>query len=156
MAIGLTDEDRVDSLYEADVVMWSERQTELLRRRAAGDFANDADLDWAHIAEEIEAVGRSARRELRSRLVLLVHHLLKWRYQPEFRSGSWRTTIRNQRNAIEDLLSESPSLKAALPEMFSAAYPRARLNAMDETGLLELPETNPLTIEQALSENFPE
>jgi hypothetical protein len=113
----------MDSLYDADVVLWSERQAELLRRHAAGDLANDAALEWDRIAEEIEAVGRSARRELQTRLVLLLHHLLKWRYQPEFRSGSWRTTIRNQRNAIDDLLRESPSLKAVLPAMFTAAYP---------------------------------
>ena len=93
----------MNDLYDTDVVLWSERQTDLLRRRAIGDLANDADLDWDHIAEEIAAVGRSARRELKSRLVRLLQHLLKWRYQSEFRSASWRTTIRNQRHAIEDL-----------------------------------------------------
>jgi hypothetical protein len=146
----------VNDLYDTDVVLWSERQTELLRRRATGDLANDADLDWDHIAEEIAAVGRSARRELQSRLVRLLQHLLKWRYQPEFRSVSWRTTIRNQRHAIEDLLVESPSLKAALPELFLIAYPRARLNALDETGLLDLPATTPFTVEQALGDTLPD
>lgn len=144
----------MNDLYDADVVLWSERQTELLRRRAGGDLANDADLDWSNIAEEIEAVGRSARRELQSRLVRLLQHLLKWQYQPEFRSASWRTTIRNQRNAIGDLLDESPSLKTALPEMFPTAYRRARLNALDETGLLDLPQTAPFTVERALDDSF--
>lgn len=146
----------MNDLYDTDVVLWSERQAELLRRRAAGDLANDAELDWHNVAEEIEAVGRSARRELQSRLARLLQHLLKWRYQPEFRSASWRTTIRNQRNAIEDLLAESPSLKAAMPEIFAAAYRRARLNALDETGLLDLPEATPFTIDQTLADALPE
>lgn len=146
----------MNDLYDTDVVLWSERQAALLRRRAAGDLVNDADLDWHNVAEEIEAVGRSARRELQSRLAWLLQHLLKWRYQPEFRSASWRTTIRNQRNAIEDLLAESPSLKAVLPEIFAAAYRRARLNALDETGLLALPEATPFTLDQTLGDTLPE
>jgi hypothetical protein len=66
--------------YDRDVLLWSERQANLLRRRAAGEIANDADLDWLNIAEEIEAVGVSQRRELRSRLIRLLQHLLKWKY----------------------------------------------------------------------------
>jgi hypothetical protein len=83
--------------YDTDVVAWSERQAELLRRRAAGVLVNDTELDWLNLAEEIEAVGASTRRELRNRLVRLLQHLLKWYFQPEHRSPRrlricWRTT----------------------------------------------------------------
>jgi hypothetical protein len=138
-------------LYEEDLTLWTERQAALLRRRAAGELANDAEIDWHNVAEEIESVGRSERRELRSRLAVLLQHLLKWRFRCELRSPSWRSTIRTQRDEIEDLLGDNPSLRSKLPELLLAAYPRARLKALDETGLLNLPGTSPFTIEEALS-----
>jgi hypothetical protein len=78
----------MSNLYQTDFALWAERQTELLRRRAAGDLVNDSDLDWQNLAEEIEAVGASTRRELRNRLARLLQHLLKWHYQPALRSRS--------------------------------------------------------------------
>jgi hypothetical protein len=146
----------MNDLYETDIVLWSERQTELLRRRAAGELVNDGDLDWPNLAEEIEAVGASARRELRTRLARLVQHLLKWQYQTDLRSRSWRATIRNQRYEISDLLQESPSLRSRLPEIFPDAYRRGRADALDETGLLDLPDTAPFTIAQALGDELPD
>jgi hypothetical protein len=56
----------MSDLYDEDVLLWSERQAELLRRRTAGELVNDAELDWSHIAEEIESVGISERRPLAS------------------------------------------------------------------------------------------
>jgi Domain of unknown function DUF29 len=72
--------------YDTDLLTWSERQAALLRRRVAGELVNDAAIDWSNVPEEIESVGHSERRELRSRLARLLQHLLKWRYQPEHRS----------------------------------------------------------------------
>jgi hypothetical protein len=142
----------MSDLYDEDFTLWTEQQAELLRRRAAGELVNDADLDWQNIAEEIESVGGNTRRELRNRMARLLQHLLKWQYQPEHRSRSWRSTIRTQRQEIEDLLADNPSLRSKLPELFVVAYPRARTDALDETGLLDLPQTSPFTIEQALSD----
>jgi hypothetical protein len=146
----------MSDLYDEDFVLWTERQATLLRRRAAGDLVNDAELDWQNLAEEIEAVGGNTRRELRNRLARLLQHLLKWHYQPELRSRSWRATIRTQRQEIEDLLADNPSLRARLPEFVAAAYPRARAAAMDETGLLDLPEESPFTTEHTLTAELPE
>jgi hypothetical protein len=140
----------VSNLYDDDFTLWTEQQAALLRRRAAGALVNDADLDWQNIAEEVEALGGNTRRELRNRLVRLLQHLLKWHYQSELRSRSWRSTIRTQRQEIEDLLADNPSLKSKLPELFLTAYSRARTDALEETGLLELPESSPFTAEQAL------
>lgn len=142
----------MSDLYDEDFTLWTEQQAALLRRRAAGELVNDADLDWQNIAEEIESVGGNTRRELRNRMARLLQHLLKWQYQPEHRSRSWRSTIRTQRQEIEDLLSDNPSLRSKLPELFLGAYPRARTDALDETGLLDLPQTSPFTIEQALGD----
>jgi hypothetical protein len=140
----------VSELYDEDFVLWTEQHATLLRRRAAGELVNEAELDWQNIAEEIEAVGGNTRRELRNRLARLLQHLLKWHYQPELRSRSWRSTIWTQRKEIEELLEDNPSLRARLPALFLAAYQRARVAAQDETGLLDLPEASPFTAEQAL------
>ncbi len=144
----------MSDLYDEDFTLWTELQASLLRRRAAGELVNDADLDWENIAEEIESVGGNTRRELRNRLVRLLQHLLKWHYQPEHRSRSWRSTIRTQRREIEDLLAENPSLRTKLPDLFLVAYPRARTDALDETGLLDLPQASPFTIEQVLGDSL--
>ena len=138
--------------YHIDLSHWAEQQAALLRRRAAGELVNDTDLDWQNIAEEIEAVGGNTRRELRNRLTRLLQHLLKWHYQPEHRSRSWRATIRTQRREIADLLADNPSLMTKLPELFEAAWPRARGDALEETGLLDLPQASPFTAEQALGD----
>ena len=142
----------MSGLYDEDFTLWTEQQASLLRRRAAGELVKDAELDWQNIAEEIESVGANTRRELRNRLVRLLRHLLKWHYQPEHRSRSWRSDIRTQRQEIEDLLAENPSLRGKLPELFLAAYTRARTSALEETGLLDLQRTSPFTMEQALGD----
>jgi hypothetical protein len=142
----------MSDLYDEDFTLWTEQQAALLRRRAAGELVNDADLDWQNIAEEIEAVGGNTRRELRNRMAKLLQHMLKWQYQPEHRSRSWRSTIRTQRQEIEDLLAENPSLRGKLPELFLTAYRRARTDALEETGLLDLPQLSPFTIEEMLSD----
>lgn len=146
----------MSDLYDEDFTLWTEQQASLLRRRAAGGLVNDADLDWQNIAEEIESVGGNTRRELRNRLSRLLQHLLKWRYQPDQRTRSWRSTIRTQRQEIEELLTDNPSLQSKLPELFLAAYPRARADALEETGLLDLPQVSPFTVEQALRDPLAE
>ena len=140
----------MSDMYEADFHLWTEHQVELLRRRAAGELVNEAELDWLNIAEEIQSVGANTRRELRNRLARLLQHLLKWQYQPDLRSRSWRLTILEQRDEIEELLAENPSLRGRLPEMFGAAYARGRRWAETETGLLSLPEDPPFGLEEVL------
>ena len=79
------------TLYDRDFYAWSREQAELLR---AGELGR-ADLE--HIAEEIESMGKTEKRELVSRLTVLLLHLLKWRFQPELRSANWRLTVEEQR-----------------------------------------------------------
>ena len=117
------------SLYEQDFYQWTQQMATVLRN---GHFDQ---LDIENIAEEIESLGRSDRRELKSRLTVLLMHLLKWHYQPEQQSNSWRATITEQRIRILDLLSESPSLANYLKGEVDQCYKNAKALAVDETGL---------------------
>ena len=92
--------------------------------------------------------------QIRSRLKVLLVHLLKWKCQPELQCGSWRGSIREARDQIEDVLDDNPSLKAYPAECLPKAYARARTKALDETGLLSLPETCPWTIDEILDGDF--
>jgi len=134
--------------YQSDLYEWTKEQADALRRRAPNA------LDWDNLAEEIESLGTSQRNEIRSRLKVVLVHLLKWECQPELRCGSWRGSIREGRDQIEDLLTDNPSLRAYPAEALPKAYTRARLRALDETGLLRLPEACPWTIDEILADDF--
>ena len=138
------------TLYDRDFYAWANEQARLLRDRRF----DDADL--ANIIEEIETLGRSEMRELVSRLRVLLMHLLKWQYQPNFQGPSWRTSITVQRSEITEHLRESPSLRARLDEAVARAYHLARLSAAMETGLADqtFPETCPWSFEQMMAEAF--
>ena len=108
------------------------------------------------MAEEIEALSRPERHALRSRLIVLLMHLLQWQYQPDWQIPSWRYTIRDQRLAIADLLADSPSLRNEGATVLLAAYQRARLRAANETRLPEatFPAVCPRTFAQVLDDTF--
>ena len=109
-------------------------------------------LDIKNLAEEIENLGKCDRRALKSRLEILIMHLLKWQFQLSQRSGSWKATVTEQRLRILDLLSDSPSLKKFLLEILPEAHQNASKLASDETGLpLEMfREACPYSFEQLL------
>ncbi|MCC8466684.1 DUF29 domain-containing protein [Photorhabdus bodei] len=136
--------------YDSDFYGWTQEQAGLLR---SGDLSQ---LDRENLLEEIEAMGRSERRELRSRLEILLAHLLKWRYQADRRGRSWELTIEEQRDKAIDCLQESPSLKNKLNEHLEKAYIAARRLAEKETLINRniFPETCPWTFEQIMDENF--
>lgn len=121
-----------DSLYETDFYAWANQQAALLR---AGKLSA---VDIEHIAEEVESMGKTEKRELISRLTTLLVPLLKWQYQPGLRGNSWRLTVKEQRYKLEDHLADSPSLKAHLPEAIPNAYRFALVEAERETGLPEV------------------
>jgi hypothetical protein len=145
----------MSGLYD-DIVLWSERQGELLRRRAAGELVNDAELDWPNIAEEIESMGRAEQDQLISRLAVLLAHLLKWRFQPDRRGNSWRLTILEQRRRSVRIVARSPSLRPRLDEILSEAYGDAVLIAARETDLPEdiFPPACPWTFEEVMRVEF--
>jgi Domain of unknown function DUF29 len=136
------------ALYEADLYAWTKAQADALRRRAA------AEVDWDNLAEEIESLGRSEKREVASRLEVLLLHLLKWKYQPQQQCPSWRASIRDARDELERVLEDNPSLRGLPGERLVTVYPRARMKALEETGLYRLPEACPWTIAEVLDAGF--
>jgi len=137
--------------YEDDVIAWSREQAALLRDRR---FAL---LDLEHLADEIEDVGKSEQRELESRLIRLLAHLLKWQYQAERRGNGWRRTIAVQRRDIDWRLRQSPSLKHRLGDQdwLGVVWDNAVVQAIEETGLDLFPESCPWNLlEQILDPDW--
>jgi hypothetical protein len=139
-------------LYETDVYLWSKEQAALLEAR---QFEV---LDIPNLVEEITSVGASEHRALGSHLTNLVMHMLKWHYQPSRRrtGRSWRSSVINARNEIEQVLETSPSLRREAVRLLAQRYPGARRLASAETGLplQTFPVECPWTIEQVLDHDF--
>ncbi len=138
------------SNYERDFYAWANEQAALLR---AGKLSS-ADIE--NIAEEIESMGRTEKRELVSRLTVVLLHLLKWRFQPSKRGSSWETSITVRRNRLADHLEDNPSLKSQIASALAKAYRDAALEAADETGLAKatFPVACPWSFEQITGANF--
>ena len=136
--------------YDRDFYAWANEQAALLR---AGRLS---EADIAHIAEEIESMGKTEKRELVSRLSVLLLHLLKWQFQPGRRGASWKASIKVQRNRLADHLVDNPSLKAVLHHSISRAYEDAVIEAEAETGLPSsaFPGTCPWTFDQMMDPDF--
>lgn len=134
-------------LYEADETAWLEETARLLDERRLDE------LDIPHLTEYLRDMARRDKREVLSRLTVLLAHLLKWEHQSEQRSASWRATIDNQRDELSDLL-ESGALRRHAEEVLPRAYERARKQAIAEANLNEadVPADCPLSIEAALGE----
>lgn len=136
--------------YEKDFYAWTIHNAQLLRKRKLSE------IDIENIAEEIESMGKSEKRELMNRLIVLMAHLLKWKLQKVRRSKSWTITIKNQRVELNDLLEESPSLKKEMEERFTHAYERAIGMAAEQTGIDEetFPKKPPFTLKECLKASY--
>jgi Domain of unknown function DUF29 len=140
-------------LYETDFYAWTQQQAQLLREQRWDD------LDLENLVDEVESVGRSDKRQIQSRLEVLLAHLLKWRFQPGGRGNGLIGTIFEQRNRLIDLLEDSPSLREFQRQEVLKSYRAARLAVAKETGIAlhVFPEECPFTPEQVLDlECFPE
>ena len=145
-------------LYNQDIQAWAQTQIQLLRQ---GQLSA---LDVDHLILELEEMGKSNQRELTSRLIILIAHLLKWEFQRQhlteqwrnFEGKSWRNTIIEQRLQLTLLLKQAPSLKSSLTQTLAEAYPAARRLASQETDMEidTFPETAPYTPVQLLDEHF--
>jgi len=146
----LTHANAPPDLYEQDFYAWTQDQATRLR---AGRIMA---LDREHLAEEIESMGINQRNDLKNRLRVLLQHLLKWQFQPQERSSSWVGTIVEQRDRVDLLLEDSPSLRRLLTEALAYSYPRARRAASRETELplSTFPDACPYTLEQLLNDEF--
>ena len=128
--------------YDTDIVLWSEEQARALR--AAGLSGANLPIDWENGAEEIESLGKSQARELASRIAIILVHLMKLEVSPAMapRAG-WRDTVQEQRDEIERLLADAPSLRptvgAVIGREMGKARSRARL-AMEGYGERPAPD----------------
>ena len=136
--------------YDYDFYAWSIQNARLMRQGKLSE------IDVENIAEELESMAKRDRRELISRLTVLLMHLLKWQFQPDKRSRSWELTIDEQRDQITLLLTDSPSLKHQLEERIANSYRLALKKAMKETCLPKnsFPTDCPYTLEQIIADDF--
>lgn len=141
-----TGADAAKTLHELDFHAWALSQAAAVRDR------RHADLDLDNLAEELEALGRSERREVESRLRVLLVHLLKARFQPEKLKGGRQAAIKVQRHDLARVLADNPSLRDWPAERLADEYQVARLLASVETGLPEqtFPEACPFSIDDVL------
>ena len=136
----------MSDLYDDDILTWSEQQAQLLRRRAAGELVNDAELDWSNIAEEIEDVGKSALRAVRSHLLQALLHDLKAEAWPSSRDvPHWRAEARLHRDLARDDYVASMATKIDMTKLYRQAL-RAMPETMDEQPPLPVPEACPVTL----------
>jgi hypothetical protein len=133
--------------YEEDYNLWLDQTITALR---AGRFE---ELDVNSLIDELESMSKRDKREVLSRLKVLLMHLLKWQYQPDKRTASWEIIIRNNREEIQQILIDSPSLKSYPVSVLEQAYTSAMQNASTETGLSisTFPKNCPYTVEEILS-----
>ena len=139
-----------DTLYEQDYYAWTEQQVALLQ---TGRFA---EIDLVHLIEEVEDIGKSQRRAVKSALLVVLIHLLKYRLQPTHRTQSWRVTLREHRRRLRDEFADSPSLTPYAERVLAECYQDAYEEAADEMGLplAAFPPACPFTLEQVLDRNF--
>lgn len=138
------------TLYETDFNLWIEQTVNQLKN------GQIQDLDLENLIEEIESMGRSDKREIKTRLIVLIMHLLKWKYQPKKQTTSWIATINEQRRQIKVVLKDSPSLKPYIQNEIDDCYQDARKDAEKETKLsIEIfPLECPFTQEQILDPDY--
>ena len=119
---------KLNELYVKDETAWLEAMADLASK------SRSTEMDFPNLSEYLTDMANRDRRELFSRLIVLLAHLLKWEVQPEGRGSSWRGTIREQRRELRQLL-ESGTLRNHAASVFLDAYAEARLQASDETQL---------------------
>ncbi len=143
--------DERQDLYERDYYNWTLEQARALKERRIEM------LDWQNLAEDVEDLGRCEKRELRSRLEVLLAHLLKWRFQPKRRSRSWKATIAVQRVNLQRHLRDNPGLKPFVPDLLAEAFTTARIEVAGRLSAAEesqLPTSCPWSFEQVMDETF--
>ena len=119
----------VKTLHDEDFVAWSKEQAEALRAEAAA--GSNQKLDWANLAEEIESLGFSEKRELHSQIQRIILHLLKLQHSPATEPRrAWDETVGDARNEVELLLEASPSLAGEIKVAIEVELKRAARKAI--------------------------
>jgi hypothetical protein len=142
----------MSDLYAEDILLWSERQGELLRRRAAGELVNDRDLDWPNIAEEIESAGSEQLHAVELFLVQALAHMLKAEAWPTSHEvPGWRAEARRFRDDAASRFVPSMRQRIAMAKLYRRAL-RALPDTIDGQASLPVPENCSVTLDQLLSD----
>ena len=141
------------NLYERDFHLWVKTNTQLLKNNRFHE------VDWQNLIEELDSMGRREKRELKSRLIVLIEHLLKLKYWETERAANargWRITAIEQRRQIQLLLEDSPSLETLLPNLFPDCYQKARQDTLQKYQLPEnqFPSDPAFDVKEALNSDF--
>ncbi len=146
----LSSTTNTDNLYERDYYLWLEHTAQLI---SEGKFS---EVDTANLVEEISDMGRSEKKAIKSNLIVVLLHLLKYKYQPQKRTNSWKASIREHRRRLRDDFRASPSLKNYFALVFDESYQDSREQAADETGLPldTFPAKSPFTPDQVLNPDY--
>lgn len=150
MTARLSSTTNIDNLYNRDYYLWLSQTAQLI---SEGKFN---EIDTANLVEEIEDMGRSEKRAIESNLRILLLHLLKYKYQSEKITNSWKSTIREHRKRINKAFKDSPSLKQYFTDVFNECYQDGRELAADETGLPldTFPMESPFTPSETLNPDY--
>lgn len=150
MTTQLSSPTNTANLYERDYYLWLSHTAQLIKE---GKFS---EVDAANLVEEIEDIGRSEKRAVKSNLIIVLLHLLKYKYQPAKRTNSWKASIREHRRRLRDDFKASPSLKRYLEEVFNECYQDAIEQAADETGLPldSFPPESPFAAAETLNPDY--
>ena len=143
----------MSDLYDTDVLLWSEQQAALLRRRAAGELVNDTELDWPNIAEEIESVGSEQRHAVESLLLQALLHQLKIEAWPSSRDvPHWRSEARLFRARARRRFVPSMRQRIDVAGLYHDAF-RALPETVDDQPPLPVPAACPVTLDALLAED---
>ncbi len=145
--------------YDGDFYLWTMEQARLLRA------SHPDGIDWENVAEEIETLGNELVRELGSRLTVIVEHMLKYQHgMNRDPAGGWEETLLEQRQRIDDLFDQSPSLRRKIERRLDRSYGQGRRKALASFKVYEpsqvthyrkaLPDALPYTVEQLLDEDY--
>jgi hypothetical protein len=145
--------DTNKTLYEQDFYLWLQTTLAILRERKLEQ------LDIENLIEEIDSMGRSEKKELKTRLVVLIEHLLKLQYltqEKDYNARDWRNTVVEQRRQIAYTLADSPSLKGILNDVFLDCYIDARNDTINKYQLPSIlfPEQPSFSLIQVLNADF--
>lgn len=138
--------------YDEDLTLWAKNTAQLLREKQ-WDV-----IDWEHLIEEVEDLGKSERSAIASQMERVMVHLLKWQYQPQRRSDSWLDSINDGRSQIRRKIEDSPSLKGFPEQILEKEYVRARRETARQTqlDLNRFPESCPFSVGQLIGDWLPE
>lgn len=148
----------VEAIYDRDFVEWTREQAKALR--AAKGAGVNLDLDWEHLAEEIEDMGKSERREVASWISTIIEHLLKLQCSSAIRPrADWMATIARERDRVQRVLEDSPSLRRELDcivavEMTSARKITAQIMRDHRDQVAPFPDS--YTAAQVLGDWYPD